>query len=315
MKKIKYTRFQKKVIDALNVLSNNRRYFWLNGLQIFDGTGTSIETTFADIKGDPYDNALLSQDLNSKLDKVTVTETSAYVSRPDGRQDTIVVNNNKVAYTLCSRDANGNVKVGTPIDDTDATPKSYVDDGLDAKLDSNTSTTNSVYAVDGTGVNRNIKFSSSATVSSIMYRDSNGNAKIADPIEPNDIANKNYVDNHSSEPEQYLKTIVKDETNYQITITDKTGITTTFPYSSHSYRYLHTMILTDGNYQIYFNWVDYLNNPYTNQILGLGAMMLSLLRSPTSDRTGYHPCNGIFRVNNVPYTSLYLYAQHTEGLL
>lgn len=69
------------------------------------------------------------------------------------------------------------------------------------------------------------------------------------------------------EPAQYLKTISKDTENEEITITDKNGNETTFPYGSSSSPIIEVDTLpttdivdmvyyhlsTDGSYNIHFN--------------------------------------------------------------
>lgn len=66
---------------------------------------------------------------DGKLDKITTTDgyNRAYGVSYEGNQMSFRVANSALASTLAQRDSNGNIKVGTPVNDGDATPKSYVD--------------------------------------------------------------------------------------------------------------------------------------------------------------------------------------------
>lgn len=66
---------------------------------------------------------------DGKLDKITTTDgyNRAYGVSYEGNQMSFRVANSALASTLAQRDSKGNIKVGTPVNDGDATPKSYVD--------------------------------------------------------------------------------------------------------------------------------------------------------------------------------------------
>lgn len=71
----------------------------------------------------------LSTSLNGKLDKIETTSDMdrAYVVTKTGVQGTMNINVNVTPNTMPIRDNNGNVKTGTPVGDTDAANKAYVD--------------------------------------------------------------------------------------------------------------------------------------------------------------------------------------------
>lgn len=66
---------------------------------------------------------------DGKLDKITTTDgyNRAYGVSYEGNQMSFRVANSALASTLAQRDSKGNIKVGTPVEDRDATSKSYVD--------------------------------------------------------------------------------------------------------------------------------------------------------------------------------------------
>ena len=70
-------------------------------------------------------------------------------------------------------------------------------DELDKKLDVDSSTSEYVqlYAKDTSGQQYMKNLSSNAVADAVITRDTNGRAKVSDPDEPLDIANKNYVGN------------------------------------------------------------------------------------------------------------------------
>ena len=89
------------------------------------------------------------ESINGKLDKITTTDgyNRAYGVSYEGNQMSFRVDNSAIESTLAQRDSNGNIKVGTPVEDGDATPKSYVD----GKVDDSTTDTN--HAWSGSKVN------------------------------------------------------------------------------------------------------------------------------------------------------------------
>lgn len=96
------------------------------------------------------------------------------------------------ANTFPLRDSNGNIKVGTPVEDEDAVPKSYADE----KLDKITTTDgyNRAYGVSYEGNQMSFRVANSALASTLAQRDSNGNIKVGTPVNDGDATSKSYVD-------------------------------------------------------------------------------------------------------------------------
>lgn len=80
--------------------------------------------------------------VDTKLDKITTTDgyNRAYGVSYEGNQMSFRVANSALASTLAQRDSKGNIKAGTPVEDGDATSKSYVD-ALKQSTNPNTSAT------------------------------------------------------------------------------------------------------------------------------------------------------------------------------
>jgi len=94
-----------------------------------DEDGVRIKTNYAK-----------KSEVTVKLDKVELASGSghkAYVALDGGGQSMMNVDYSNGSWTLCRRNGDGCIKVGTPSNDLDATPKSYVDGKR--KIISNTS--------------------------------------------------------------------------------------------------------------------------------------------------------------------------------
>lgn len=80
--------------------------------------------------------------VDTKLDKITTTDgyNRAYGVSYEGKQMSFRVASSAVASALVQRDSKGNIKAGTPVEDRDATSKSYVD-ALKQSTNPNTSAT------------------------------------------------------------------------------------------------------------------------------------------------------------------------------
>ena len=108
--------------------------------------------------------------------------------------------NDSVAF----RDANGRIKTGTPVANSDAVPKVYADEiksalvgSINKKADKLTNPYGdpSVYAIDGNSdTQRSIRLSSTAIGGSAMLRDGNGRTRVASPVDEEDAANKGFVE-------------------------------------------------------------------------------------------------------------------------
>lgn len=83
--------------------------------------------------------------------------------------------------------------VATPILDYEASNKKYVDTGLDGKVDK-TNLIQRLYGTNASGEPFLWTFGGEATPYTVMYRSGNGTASIVDPVNPLNIANKQYVD-------------------------------------------------------------------------------------------------------------------------
>lgn len=57
---------------------------------------------------------------------------------------------------------------------------------------------NNLYGIDNNGHDNLVPYSNGIVSNSVIFRDSNGRAKIADPLDTYDIVNKNYADNLNS---------------------------------------------------------------------------------------------------------------------
>lgn len=79
---------------------------------------------------------------DGKLDKITTTDgyNRAYGVSYEGKSMSFRVASSAVVSALVQRDSKGNIKAGTPVEDTDAVPKSYVD-ALKQSTNPNTSAT------------------------------------------------------------------------------------------------------------------------------------------------------------------------------
>lgn len=103
--------------------------YWL--MLVKDGVSPQIQIDAVPTKDSP--NLVSSggtfDALDGKLNKITTTDgyNRAYGISYEGNQMSFRVANSALASTLAQRDSNGNIKVGAPAADGDATPKSYVD--------------------------------------------------------------------------------------------------------------------------------------------------------------------------------------------
>lgn len=86
---------------------------------------------------------------------------------------------------IAKRDAAGNLKVGAPQNDSDATPKSFVVPKV--------TTANILYGTGDSGETKNIKYSTTPVASSIPVRTSTGTLQMADPTADKDGVNLEYL--------------------------------------------------------------------------------------------------------------------------
>lgn len=88
-------------------------------------------------------------------------------------------------HAIAKRDDAGNIKVGAPQNDSDATPKSFVVPKV--------TTTNILYGTGDSGETKNIKYSTTPVASSIPVRTSTGTLQMADPTADKDGVNLEYL--------------------------------------------------------------------------------------------------------------------------
>ena len=161
------------------------QYIWENNQWQDLGT-TQIDLSNYYTKGET--NSLL----NGKLDKKTSGGLHAYTHNGSTQNETSV-DNNASANTIPLRDNSGNIKVGTPSNNADATPKTYVDTLGSLKVDK-TSSANKVYGTDDTGAQTTFGYDDYVD-GDFVRRDSNGRIYAQSPIANGQVATKQYVDN------------------------------------------------------------------------------------------------------------------------
>lgn len=84
------------------------------------------------------------RDIINSANKVYATDANG------ANKNDLVYDKNATAETIAQRGTNGVLKVGTPVDNSDAATKKYVDDGLSTKVDK-VNTANKVYGTDAQG--------------------------------------------------------------------------------------------------------------------------------------------------------------------
>lgn len=116
--------------------------YWL--MLVKDGVSPQIQIDAVPTKDslNPVSSGGTFDALYGKLDKITTTDgyNRAYGVSFEGKSMSFRVATSAVAGALVQRDSNGNIKAGTPVEDTDAVPKSYVD-ALKQSTNPNTSAT------------------------------------------------------------------------------------------------------------------------------------------------------------------------------
>ena len=116
--------------------------YWL--MLVKDGVSPQIQIDAVPTKDspNPVSSGGTFDALDGKLDKITTTDgyNRAYGVSYGGKSMSFRVATSAVAGALVQRDSNGNIKAGTPVEDTDAVPKSYVD-ALKQSTNPNTSAT------------------------------------------------------------------------------------------------------------------------------------------------------------------------------
>ena len=168
--------------------------YWL--MLVKDGVSPQIQIDAVPTKDspNPVSSGGTFDALDGKLDKITTTDgyNRAYGVSYEGKQMSFRVASSAVASALVQRDSKGNIKAGTPVEDGDATPKSYVDGKLDKIT---TASTNSrVYGIEKDGSQRSFIVATGTTIGGLPMWDGNGTLKTNTPVANVDCANKRYVD-------------------------------------------------------------------------------------------------------------------------
>lgn len=134
------------------------------------------------------------ESIDGKLDKITTTDgyNRAYGVSHAGKSMSFRVANSVVASALVQRDSSGNIKAGTPVEDGDAVPKSYVDGKLD-KI-TTTSIYSKVYGIEKDGSQTSFIVATGTTIGGLPMWDGNGTLKTNAPVNNTDCVNKKYAD-------------------------------------------------------------------------------------------------------------------------
>lgn len=168
--------------------------YWL--MLVKDGVSPQIQIDAVPTKDspNPVSSGGTFDALDGKLDKITTTDgyNRAYGVSFEGKSMSFRVANSVVASALVQRDLSGNIKAGTPVEDEDATPKSYVDGKLD-KI-TTASTYSKVYGIEKDGSQTSFIVATGTTIGGIPMWDGNGTLKTNAPVNNVDCANKKYVD-------------------------------------------------------------------------------------------------------------------------
>ena len=138
----------------------------------------------------------VDRELAKRVDKTTAVH-SVYATDGSANNITIPYSSSAANNSVACRKSNGQLAVKeTPIDDTDATSKKYVDDGNARKVDKDT-TPNRLYGTNSTGAPLMYEFDADEpSAHSIVRRDANGHIKTAEPVDNDDAVTLNYFNTH-----------------------------------------------------------------------------------------------------------------------
>lgn len=136
------------------------------------------------------DSGKKTDDFVEKVTNTTNT-TKAYITIA-GSQGTIDVATGVAANTLAQRGADGRLRVGIAVGDSDAMPKKQVEDGFVAKV--TTGNWNRAYTVDNNNQQVMMGIAEGATEWTLARRYTNGRLQVADPEGQNDAVNKEYAE-------------------------------------------------------------------------------------------------------------------------
>lgn len=168
--------------------------YWL--LLVKDGVSPKIQIDAVPTKDspNPVSSGGTFDALDGKLNKITTTDgyNRVYGVSYEGNQMSFRVTNSALAGVLVQRDSNGNIKVGTPVEDGDAVPKSYVDGKLDKF--SKKAEANRLYGIRPSGEQHVFTASYQPISYAVPLYDLSGALRTSSPTENTHCANKQYVD-------------------------------------------------------------------------------------------------------------------------
>lgn len=168
--------------------------YWL--MLVKDGVSPEIQIDSVPTKNslNPVSSGGAFDALDRKLDKITTTDgyNRAYGVSYEGKSMSFRVANSVVASALVQRDLSGNIKAGTPVEDGDATPKSYVDGKLDKVTTESTS--NRLYGISPSGEQKVFNISYTPISAAVPMYSGSGTLRTSSPTENTHCANKQYVD-------------------------------------------------------------------------------------------------------------------------
>lgn len=158
---------------------------------------------------DPYDAinykqfvTALEKKLNRKVERAEGDNNIyVYTSEPVGGEEIRSATSKNYPMSVVMRNSDGRAEIATPLNDEDITNKKYVENRLKTKLDKIEITEGKfkayVSGYDNSGSKQmSFDIDSASSHDSFVFRDSNGRAKIANPVDDEDITNKKYVDDN-----------------------------------------------------------------------------------------------------------------------
>lgn len=164
---------------------------------------------YTDYGSDPYDAInyrqfveALDKKLNRKVERAEGDNNIyVYTSEPVGGEEIRSATSKSYPMSVIMRNSDGRAEIASPLNDEDITNKKYVENRLKTKLDKVEITEGKfkvyVSGYDNSGSKQmNFDIDSSPSHDSFVFRDSNGRAKIVNPVDDEDITNKIYVDDN-----------------------------------------------------------------------------------------------------------------------
>lgn len=202
-----YTLTTSEGVPYTSGLKSNWPIYSGSGIDFINGQDNKLKITLDE------EHSILFNNANSMF------TDGMYVPVLDGTAGSwsqIKATSDATAYAVAKRDATGNLQVGTPQNDADATPKSYVVPKV--------TTANIVYGTGSNGEAKNITYTSAPSASSVPVRTSTGTVQMADPTADKDGVNLEYLNSK-------LPTIVGSQASTQkplssITYTPEASIPT-----------------------------------------------------------------------------------------